>query len=123
MEDINLSFLLYFVDQRDVQVVRDLVERAFQCELKIVDVDVPEDEKADSFEGESLGLSLSFQRGHAWPDGMVYRLSGASRRRSNSSSASRIVIDGHIARTLEAIGLSQIMSRDEFASLDRKLSR
>lgn len=120
MEDINLSFLLYFVDTREAADVAALVERAFQCHLKPADVDVPLEEKIGLFEGESLGMSISFERGEEWPSGHLYRLNGATHRRKYSSTGTRVVINGHIARTLEGVGISRVMTREELSALDQK---
>lgn len=68
MEDVNLSFLLYFVDVKPPLEVKEHLERALRFSMRMEEADVPLDERQNSFEGDLFGMSVLLRFAYDWPE-------------------------------------------------------
>jgi hypothetical protein len=117
VDDINVFFLLWFVDQRDPLTLKRVLEKSLGLLFSMEDADVPFDERKDSFEAEVLGMHIGFQLAEQQSGGYLYRFAGGTSPRFLSLHGHRTSVDGHMARVLKDAGVADIMSRAQFAEL------
>lgn len=116
MEDVNLSFLLYFVDVKPPLEVKEHLERALRFSMRMEEADVPLDERQNSFEGDLFGMSVLLRFAYDWPEGKVYRFTGAANKHVYSITGEDLFIDAHVARLLDSAGFKDVMSREAFVA-------
>lgn len=114
MEDVNLSFLLWIIDQRSMDEMKGAIEKSMGLQLHQEASDRPLDERLESFEVEAIGLFVSLRRDPSWTEGNLYRFAGGTKSRLFSTGAPNVSIDSHLARALVRSGISQVMSREQF---------
>ncbi len=116
MEEVNLSFLLYIEDDRELFEVKQLIEDALKISLH---PEVAESRReGPAFECETLGLYVTLRGAASSTRSSWYRFAGATMSRYYAEDGARTSISSHIARALEAASLSRVLSREEFAKLD-----
>lgn len=116
MNDVNLEFLIYFVDERGAREVKAELERVLDCQLAPQRATAHGDEIREAFGAKTMGLSLGLRRVSVWPEGNVYRLAGGTESGLHSPSAVEVCIDSHLARVLHHGGIAQVISPEEYAA-------
>jgi hypothetical protein len=119
MNDVNLKFLLYFVDRRDVLQIKAEIEKILNCKLETEKADVPEEETRDSFESVTMGIYVGMSKAALWPEGNVYRLVGGTDSWFYSPKGEMVSIVSHVARVLRHGGITALLEPEEFAARNR----
>lgn len=122
MDDVNLSFLVYFLGPSSAEEVRERIEKLLKLSLHPERADASEEETVGSFEGESLGLYVSLHRAEIWSDEAVYRLGGSTHPRIYSPNVAKVLINGHIAKVLAQGGMPRVMTPAEYTAAKKQRS-
>lgn len=121
MKEFNLSFLLFFIDERSPAVVKERMEEVLCCPLRIEEADAPIEERANSFQGDVLGMEVLLRLAYTWPEGNVYKFNGVVNKHLYSVTGEKLIITSHMLRFLEHAGFQSVMTREAFVEIcDRK---
>jgi hypothetical protein len=117
MEPYLLHATLYFVDARPPDAVRELVEQALGCRFRMYESD---DHRIETlFTAAVFGMRLFFEAIDTVEGKYCYRLHGASWTSDRFPNAPKIPLDYHISELLRRVGVTDFLTRDEYANMIR----